>query len=259
MVKPILENDYYKNLDLESKIGLSRILDLVEIVLNRKISRTTDFLDPSMIYLAESILNQFDNIEYEIFGGYEGAERCIIRISPFYMQKSFEDICLFEIESREELNHRNILGSVLGLGIDRNKIGDIIVDKKSSYLFAKRELANFLSLNFSKVGRASVAVKELALKDFVAPEIKYVEKRLIISSLRLDAFISGVLRLSRAKSQELIRAGKVKLNHRDIFDVSHILEEDSLISVRGYGRVIFYRIENKSKKDKFIIIIRTPE
>lgn len=240
-------------------INMRRILDKIEIVLNRHTIECTDFLDPYERKLAKSILNQFMEISYEESGGLENSERQVIVIYPDYYQYNDIDIpidfLMIEVDI-DKLSHRDFLGAILSLGINRDKIGDILIHETYAQIVVKNEISNFIRMNLEKVGNKRVKIKEVELIDLDQGKIDYQEKISTISSLRLDVLISQALKISRNDSQKIIVSDRVKVNWEPMDKVFKDLEEGDLVSVKGHGRFILYSIEGISKKGKPRIKLR---
>lgn len=257
----IIDRDIYLShiSDVEQINNMKRILDLVEIVLRDYSILTTDFLDPYAIKLARSILNRFPDIGYTVFGAYEEAERKIVIIYPDYHYLTEEDLNLKALRLKgdmEGLSHRDFLGSILGLGVSRDRIGDILLSKSYADLVVKSEIVDFIKFNLEKVGNKNFRVEEVDFSQLIYIEEEYREVYKTLSSPRLDVFISGAYNLSRKDSQAIINSKKVKVNFEPIDKTSYEIEEGDLVSVRGYGRAKLYSIEGLSRKDKLKVNIR---
>jgi len=243
----------------EKLIKMRRLLDKIEMVLDNHVIESSDFLDPYERYLAISILNRFDEVEYIEYGGYEDAERKIIIIFPFYQVK--EDIPLglsFLKISGDlgDLSHKDYLGAILNLGIDRNKIGDILVNGDYGFVIVKKEIGDFILYNLQKIGNKNTKINYVSSKELIIPEVQYKEIREFLSSLRLDVVISASYNLSRKDSMNIIKSGNVKVNWEPIDKPSLELKIGDIVSVRRYGRFMLYDIEGTSKKGRLRSIIR---
>lgn len=241
----------------EDKISIRKVIDKMESVMNSHISTSTDFLNPHEINLSISILNRFkDKVSYEIDGGYEDSESSIIYIYPSYRyENEDDDLVLFKFETNNKIKHGDVLGSILGLSIDRGKIGDILIGEKFTYFFVKREIANFIEINLTKVSKYNML---LSREDDISniPKKEYDFKKIIVSSFRLDNLISKVFNLSRSKVKEMIKAELVKVNFAKETRPHLELELGDLISVRHYGRFRVYDVEGNTKKGNFVLIVR---
>lgn len=241
----------------EEKISIRKVIDKMESVMNNHISTSTDFLNPHEINLSISILNRFkDQVSYEIDGGYEESESSIIYIYPAYRYENEDsDLVLFKFETNNKIKHGDVLGSILGLSIDRGKIGDILIGEKFTYFFVKREISNFIEINLTKVSKYNIL---LSREDDISglPKKEYDYKKVIVSSFRLDNLISKVFNLSRSKVKDMIQAELVKVNFAKETRLHLELELGDLVSVRHYGRFRLYDLEGNTKKGNSVLIVR---
>ncbi len=245
----------------ENRAAVSRVEDIIEQCLKKHIKIFSDFITPAQMEDVIKTAQSYRDIKYMSFGGNSQCERRIMGFCPDYM-----DICqydfpidIIEINSNKkfsaEMSHRDYLGSVLGLGIDRSKIGDIVVFDGSALCYVKKEISGFINLNLVKVGRNNVSTKIFDIKEFEFPEIKTQEKIYTVSSLRLDAVAGGAFNLARGKIQNLIEGEKVFLNFITALSPSKNIAEGDMISVRGYGRIKILSINGKTKKDRISITV----
>lgn len=235
----------------EQIINMRQVLDKIEIVLKKHSNQTTDFLDPYEKRLAKSILNRFTEISYKELGGICQAERQVISIYPSYRDyKEIEiPITAFKIEGAFlKISHRDFLGSILALGINRDKIGDILIHENYAQIIVKNEISSFILMNLKKVGNTNVRIKEIQVEDLSLGKTDYKEVFVVIPSLRLDTLISGAWNLSRKDSKRLIESGKVKVNWEPVEKVFKDIEEKDLISAKGYGRFILDLVDGITRK-----------
>ena len=254
-----LDRDYFiSHIEEDKTMEMRKLLDKIEVVINKHRVQKTDFLDPYEIYLAKSILNRFDEISYEVFGGYSDAERSIIIIYPEYLLENPMEylVCLKIKGDFKNTSHRDFLGAILNLGVDRSKIGDIVVLDDIAYVFCAVEISNYIIYNLEKVSKKSINIDLADFSEIDIPEAEYKEIKKFLTSLRLDLVISNVLGISRSNSLNLIKKNMIKVNHKIINRPSEQLYIKDLVSVRGYGRFCLHSIEGKSKKDKYFCIIR---
>lgn len=220
--------------------------------MNKSITICTDFLNPKELEYVISLLQNYE-VNYAASGGYDKSERKIILMGPFLeTDKILEEYIILKITAGKKLSHPSILGSILGLGIDRKKVGDIVIQEDANYVVLKRAIASFVLHNLTKVGNSRVKIEEyhgiLEMSDEV-----YREFNLILSSLRLDVFLSGALKLSRGKAENIIKKDQVKVNYGVENSKNKLLEPGDLISVRKYGRFRFIEELGISKKEKKIV------
>ncbi|MFB5191584.1 YlmH family RNA-binding protein [Alicyclobacillus fastidiosus] len=213
----------------------------------------TDFLTPREEYLATSVAGR-RGVVVEAFGGYAHAERRRLLLMPgeWYPQAQDFAIECLELNSLEgSLRHKDVLGSVLGLGLQRKMLGDIAVVERKAYVFVAESVANFLYESLSRVGRSTVTVTKAAnLPDLPAPA--YDEKDVSVASLRLDAIVSHACQMSRAKAQAAVERGDVTLNFAPASNRDEVAEGD-LLSVRGFGRVKILQALGATRRDRMRI------
>lgn len=242
----------------EGKTLYRRYSDICQRMYYGQVHKTR-FLTPNEVDLLVSILNQ-NQYNYKVFKSHQMSERRIVIFSnaDLDLEEEFkEHLAVVYLESRNHgLNHRDVLGALMSLGIDRGLIGDILVSDDLVEISVLREIADFILFNIKKIKRLNVAFR---LKDGIYLEdslISYKDLDIVISSLRLDVIISAVFGLSRDKSKKLIVGGQVKLDYVICNNPAQEVAINSSISVRGFGR--FYYIDHlgKTKKDKDRITIR---
>lgn len=238
---------------------MKKLIDKIELVIKNNLVISTDFFNPYEANLAISILDKISEVKYVLFGGYENSELKIITIFPQYLNYIDEyDINVFKFKSIENIIHKDILGSLIGLGINRRKIGDILIDENFTYFFVKKEISNFILSSFNKVSKYNISL-EITYDISNLPVKKFVSKKYIVSSLRLDNFISKILNISRSKSLLLIQKEKVKVNYKVQKKSSYELNIGDIISIRKFGRFIFYEILGMTKRNNYIILVRKPK
>ena len=243
--------------DSDKRDKMRRVIDKVEMVSRNYFQESTDFLDPYERRLAKSILNSFDQLAYLEDGGLEEAERKIISIYPDYMVDIEEEIQVLRLRGNiEDLNHQDFLGALMNLGIVRDKIGDILVYEEHVDIITKREVSDFVQLNLDKVGRQNMDIEFVSREELEPVELEFEEIFRIVSSLRLDSYLSATYNLSRNNSMKLIKSGRVRVNWEAVDKASLELEEGDTISTRGYGRSILYKVGGLTKKDNIKIDIR---
>lgn len=244
---------HIKDIDLKNK--MFRIIDKANGSLKNYDVRFSDFLNPFEVESAKAILNANDNLKYTVDGGYDESERKIVFIYPFYMD--YEDINetlrFIQIEGNfkfKSISHKDYLGSLLSLGIKREKIGDIIIHENFCQVIVTFDICDFILMNLEKVARNNVKLKEISRKEVVYNPPNYKEINFTVSSSRIDCIISGLYNISRQESAKLISNEKVQVNYEKITSCSKEIKSESLISVRGKGRSQINNIGGLTKKGK---------
>lgn len=195
-------------------------------------------------------------MDYIKYGGYEGCERVVVLMGEYLESKDIrEEVQIVKISCSQELTHSSILGSLLGLGLERKKIGDIIIDENTAYVVLKKTITNFIIQNLEKVGRNRVKL-EVFEEEIPIKEDSTMDKKVTVSSMRIDVLLSSVLHISRGKANTLLQKEYVKVNHELIKSKNKILSKGDMISVRKHGRFYITEVLGKSRKDKFILLIK---
>lgn len=244
---------HIKDIDLKNK--MYRIIDKANGCLKNYDVKYSDFLNPFEVENAKAILNSNDNLKYTIDGGYDESERKIVFIYPFYME--YEDISetlrFIQIEGNfkfKSISHKDYLGSLLSLGIKREKIGDIIIHENFCQVIVTFDICDFILMNLEKVARNNVKLKEISRSEVLYNPPNYKEVNFTVSSSRIDCIISGMYNISRQESAKLINNEKVQVNYEKIISCSKEIKPGSLISVRGKGRGKITNIGDLTKKGK---------
>ncbi len=240
--------------------AMERIEDIIEATQRKYEAHFSTFIDAETVFALKNHCRVASDFDCAFFGGYSQAERCMFGAWPTYEEETLEEkfpIELIRIATppQKTLSHRDCLGALLGLGLKREMLGDILCDERVFYVFASAKIADYIINNLNKVGSAGVKVQKMDLSLFVAPEPKTQSKGIFVMSNRLDAIISGVLDLSRAKAADLIHAEKVSVNHALKTEVSVKVNEGDLISIRGFGRYRVGAEGSQSRKGRTYIEI----
>lgn len=234
----------------------ARIQDEIKMVEEKHKIAKTNFIDPMKQKYAEALLKKHDGVAYKISGGYTGAERKIILLYPNYLDDSnikfpLKAISILWNKHFFQLSHRDILGSILGLGIKRDMIGDILLDNDAmAHAFVTNTIAPYIIQNLSRVGRAPVILKESNHDklEAIAPLTKTVKTS--VASLRLDCIISSGFNLSRTKTVPLIKGACIKVNWDMVLKPDYLISQDDVISVRGMGRIRVVEIGGQTRSNR---------
>lgn len=239
-----------------------RILDLANQAYTQGRYTFTSFLDLYEQSLFLSAARQIKGIGWEFFGGYEGAERRMIRFgSPEELGYEQEyPLILFHITLQggrfsEKLSHRDYLGALMHLGIERSLIGDILVMDQEAYVFVKDAIGPFLMQEWTKVRHTQIFLSEIPLQEFdYQPEFE--ERRGFCPSFRADVLVGFLCKISRKESSDLIKGQKVFVNGGLVTSNSLLLKEGDILSVRGYGKAVFSEVTGQSKKGRYGICMK---
>lgn len=215
-----------------------------------------NFLDEAEVSVLEEEIKRNPSIYIFSDGKIIDADRKRYIVSPYEMDNIDFKIDVFEIIYNSkfyEINHRNILGSLMSLGIKRECIGDIVFNNGKAFFAATNEISSFLLEEFRFVGKTPI---ELKLIDFeVKNIINYEFKTHFLASIRLDSIVANGFNISRTIAQEMIMEGLVYINHVLCQNTSHEVKVDDQISVRHKGKIILKDIGGKSRSGRIAVNI----
>jgi len=247
----------------EDKLFVAKMLDKAYKAEKTGSITYSDFIDPYQKMLVNKVLLNNINTKHLLYGGYDGAERVIVIFCPDFIEcNDFSNFNkLFKlIEATANggnlPTHRDYLGALTGLGIKREKIGDILVDGNKSNIIVLRDIADFIELNLTKVGNTSVNVEVKDVDELETSEPKTKEIKATVASLRVDCIVSAGFGMSRAKIIEYIKAERLNLNWEQVSSPSKQIKEGDVISVRGRGRIIVESITGLTKKGRIGVLIK---
>lgn len=206
-----------------------------------------------------AVAGTFPDVRVAFFGGMDSAERKRALIHPSEWEPAREDfqISLFEIHYSKKfakIRHADVLGSLTGLGVKREKYGDILMAEGRVQFFAAAEIADFLRFHFNHVGKMPVTLAQKSPDEVLPVREEWDVKTVTVSSLRLDAVLAAATAHPRKKIQADILHGAVKVNWTPVDEGSLLLEEGDVISYRGFGRLKLLEIGGRTKKGKWRIL-----
>lgn len=243
----------------EEKLITAKVEDLFDLCDKYSSEKFSSFLDGGELAVVE------DNVKFPygfntmLWGGYKNAEHKIIGVFPEWIEAEAElfpiDILHIKNNGKKELSHRDYLGALMSLGIERSKMGDILVsDTSDAYVFLSEDISGYVSDNLTKVGNCGVSAKKIdVLPHEASPKMR--ELNVVCTSLRGDAVVGAICDVSRKESSSMINGGAVKINHRLFENGAKNLCEGDLISVRGYGRFVLQSIGNVTRKGRLHIVV----
>lgn len=243
---------------LEEQQLQKRLAELAEQSYQNNAYYFTDFLsatDAALVYLAA------EDMDFTLWGGAEGCERVMIRFGnpeDFGYEIPFP-IRLIKIEPlikkfSDELTHRDFLGALMNLGIERDTIGDIVVKERTGYVFVVERIGDYIQENLGQIKHTHVKCQVLEeMPEEVKPQLEPVE--LIVSSIRMDSIISKLYRLSRNQSLDLFRKKLVLVNGRVFENNSGSPKDGDVVAVRGHGKFVFRGVQHDTKKGKQVILV----
>lgn len=234
--------------------------DLVDTVIDEYRPVLTSFFNPRQVYLLSVIANSYNEVNYKFFGGYSKAEMKRGLIFPSYYHPQINDFQLVLINVKypikfANLRHSQILGALMGAGIKRSVIGDILTDGKHWQFLTTKAMKDYLLFQISRVGRVKVKLQPISLDQIITPQNDWQDKYAVVSSLRIDNIISISFNVSRRIAKSLVKHGRVRLNWEEFERPDFSLGKHDILSVRQYGRIRIKSLHGRSRKGKLKVII----
>lgn len=247
----------------EDMMLLAQCYDKLSAGERRSIPAHTAFLTGREQSLVKALVRKAALPDVCFFGGADQAERRIACYVPDYYDaaayfagaESPLAALRAAFSEYDHPDHRDFLGSILGLGVERNVLGDLFVGDTGCDFFVLRDIAPYILDHMVSVGRARVHVSEISFAQLQIPEPKVKTIRDTVASLRLDSLISSGFSIARGKAQGYISAGKVQVDHLPVIKSDREVAEGSIISVRGLGRVKVAALGGLSKKGRISVTL----
>lgn len=237
---------------------LARVCDQMDHA-QRGAPACTPFLSTAQQAAAGRLISAAGTPRHLFAGGFPDAERKVCAFLPDWQEEDGWEPPFTALRCRwqsdDKLTHRDFLGSILGQGLDREKVGDILVGQGVCDILVFRELSPYLLQNLTGAGRAKLRVEEIPLSDIAPPEKQVKLLRDTVSSLRLDAVLSAGFSTSRGKAADLISAGRVELNHRPCVKADRTVNEGDVMTCRGLGKCVLKEVSGLSKKGRTMIVM----
>ncbi len=248
----------------EERLLLARALDKLEAARNRGVPSHTSFLSPGEAASVTDMLNACGRPPCFFWGGFPDAERTVCVFLPDWETRedflASPDLPVSAVEGHfprgAEPGHRDILGSLMGLGLTREKLGDILLPAPGLCQVAVlRETLPVLLSQWESAGRWKVSAEEIPLSRLSPrpPELRII--RSTVSALRLDAVLAAGFSLSRSRASALIAAGKAAVNHRECMKGDRQLEQGDVITCRGLGKFVLQETGGLSRRGRINVTL----
>ena len=249
--------------DPEERLLLARALDKLELCRTRNIPAHTQFLSLTEQAAAERLIAASGHPAHFFWGGFGDAERKLCVFLPDWMSpedwRLDADCPLSAVRIACPpgcgLTHRDYLGSILGLGITREKVGDLLVGEEGCQAVLLRELEHVLLSQLDQVGRQRVRVSPMAPADLTPPVRQVKQIRDTVATLRLDAVAASGFSLARSKAAALISSGRFQLNYRECFKPDRAVAQGDVISCRGLGKCVVQEVGGTSRKGRILLVL----
>ncbi len=242
----------------EDAILLAGIEDKIRQCLENYMPTNSTFLDMRQRTLAEALCRQHKELRYCFFGGYEDAERTVAVFLPDYAElRETHPLALLRItqDGCRTLSHRDYLGSLMGLGVKREMIGDILARDGGADIVIMKDMGDFLLYHYEKAGRTALKAELVSIEGIIVPESRFDEKRDTVASLRLDNLIASAFSLSRGRAAEAVERGMVFVNGLQSEKTDRQIKEGDKLVVRGKGKVLLKEVVGVTKKDRISIVL----
>ncbi len=243
---------------LESRETIARLLDLGDRAVQVWETQVSDFLSPPEQMEAAAVFAKLTDVHIATWGGYPQAERQRLAIARADLPLTTDDIPIAAIDIAgnflfDPASHRDFLGAMLGTGIERDRVGDILVlGERGAQALVVPDLVEFLSFSLVQVRTVPVKVRAIPLAELRVPAPRVKELATVEASLRLDAVASAGFGLSRSKMVDLIAGDEVRVNWKSVTQPSYQLKAGDLVTVRGKGRLHIGEI-TVTKKERYRI------
>lgn len=247
----------------EKELLISKIKDLDRISYERDITRSTGFLTMSEQSVYLDVSKDLCSHTHFLHGGHENADRAMIIWPASYTDKSgvigslIACVLALPADTRfaDDLSHRDFLGALMNLGIERYCLGDILVNSSSAYIFCTAEMADFIVENLTQVKHTSVQCSKVSLDSCDIVPV-FDEVRVNVASERIDAVIAAVYNLSRTVAGRLITSEYVFINGHIAKNAGVRVKDGDRISVRNHGKFIYCGIDGTSRKNRLYVKIK---
>ncbi|MGS0971869.1 MAG: YlmH/Sll1252 family protein [Candidatus Izemoplasmataceae bacterium] len=216
---------------------------LLHLAKANKPNKTTFLTKEEQMYLSSQVK------DVVFIGGYKNPER--MRAALYGADKDI--VTVMQINYPADyltLKHQQILGTLLSLGIKREHIGDILIDQQAFVI--SKELSRFIKTEFTQINNVPISLEEIDLESYQHQQ-EYIEHRVTLDSMRLDLVVSKITKKSREEAKFSIINGEVKVNHKVIVKPTKQVEEEDVVSIRKYGRVLIDNTKGHSKKGKIVL------
>ena len=257
MNKTELLNQFANN--PEQRLTLARVLDQMDRAQRRSIPCATQFLSPAQRAAAEPLLAACGHPRHLFAGGYKGAERTICIFLPDWQDPEEWDpdeaLCAIQatFPSGAGLGHRDLLGGLMGIGLTREKVGDILVLENRAQIVALQEAGPIILSQFGQAGRHRLKLCQIPLGQLSPAPAQVRVIRDTVATLRLDAVLACGFSIARGKAAALISSGRVGVNHQECVKGDRSVAQGDVLTCRGLGKCVVKTVGGQSRKGRIIL------
>lgn len=250
---------YFSATGEEAKDMAIRLLDIADSVDRGRPFAVGPFMSPFAAQVGQTIAAHMKTVAVKTSGGYHEAERiCVAFARNDYDGPVDFGLTALKVtwDDRYRLiGHRDVLGALMGLGIDRAVLGDILMQGAGCQIVADSSMAEWIKRNFLKVAMVSVQIKEISLEELEPPKKTAREVRATVASLRLDAVGAAGFGISRSKMVQCVESGRTEINWQPVKSASQTVKAGDVISIRGKGRIEIREVTGMSRKGRTGLLI----
>ncbi len=245
---------------LEHQEVITRLLDLGDRALQTWEVVCSDFLSPPELIEAQKVFKKFTEVGFVANGGYAQAERCRVAIAHADLALDPEMVSLAVVDISgnflfDPASHRDFLGAILGAGIERQKVGDLILHgEKGAQAIVVPELVEYLTFSLTQVRTVPVKTRSQDLANLKIRAAQTKEIATVEASLRLDAIASAGFGISRSKMVDFIDKDDVRVNWKSVTQPSYQLKSGDLVALSGKGRLAIGEIMI-TKKNRYRVLL----
>ncbi|RKQ37410.1 RNA-binding protein [Oceanobacillus halophilus] len=253
--------DIYQHFRKDEHSFIDQVLSWKEQVERTFIPKLTDFLDPREQQIIEMLIGtNHDELKLYFNGGGVHSERKRAVIAPLYeeIEQDTYQLSLLQAKYQDKfvtLEHRDVMGAFLSLGVKRKKLGDILVKDGVIQIVTAQEIAFYVLTNLNSIKKANIEFGEKPFTSLIEVEKNWIEMDKTVSSLRLDAVLKEIYHISRKDAAEYIKRQYVKVNFKVVEEAKFPLQEGDLLSLRGKGRSKLVKINGQTKKEKWKLTV----
>ncbi len=246
--------------DEETRNSVRKIADKSLYVNKNFISAVTEFTNPYVAELSLPIIKNYD-IKYGLFPSFEYSERKVFILYPDYLESVDENefitgLRVYNRSKFKKLDHKDYLGSLMSLGIDRNKTGDIYVYEDYADIVLHSDISDYIMYNLEKIGHNKTEVEKIKVNDVSFKEQEHVVLNITSASMRIDSIVKHITNKSRETASDMVKTGSVKVNWQVEEKSSTEIKENDMLSISRYGRFKISGLSGLTKSGKYRVEIK---
>ena len=238
---------------MDSELLKARIFDTASLCEKNFCTRFLGFLSEEEISFAKSVLKNC-KVNYSFYGGYENAARCYLAcFCDFVDERDFPIVQVnFTFRKSEKLSHRDVLGALMGLGLKRETVGDILIEEGRAVCFVASDIADYIVSQVEKIGRTGVKA-QIGFTDIIPDASRLEDFSQTVASARIDAVVAALANTSRNGAAEKIAAGFVSINSCEVLKPTKTVAAGDVVTIRKKGKFFIDSISDVTKKNRIVL------